>query len=166
MEGSHGQLGARFADGLGSHDADGFPDIYRSAMGQIPAITFGTNSVPGLAGEHRTDPEFFQPCFLNILGRIFVDFLIGIYNNFISVRVDNIFQGGTPQNTFSDPLNDLATFYQGGHIDTINSAAIQFGDDTVLSYVYQPSGKITGVSGFQGSVGQSFAGAVSGNKIL
>ena len=55
MEGAHGQLRSRLADGLGGNDADGLPHVDQGATGQIPAVAEGARAAAGLAGEHGTD---------------------------------------------------------------------------------------------------------------
>jgi hypothetical protein len=52
VEGPHGQLGSRLADGLGGQDTHGLPHLDRPAVGQVPSVAFGADPVFGAAGQH------------------------------------------------------------------------------------------------------------------
>jgi hypothetical protein len=55
VEGPHGQLGARLADGLGGQNTDGLPHLHTGAVGQIPSVALGTDAAFGTAGQRRAD---------------------------------------------------------------------------------------------------------------
>ena len=57
VEGTHGQLGARLADGLRGDVADSFTDGHQVVGGQGTAITELAHADAALAAEHRTDFE-------------------------------------------------------------------------------------------------------------
>ena len=52
VEGTHGQLGAGFADGLGGNDADRLARTHRLLGGQVHAVALGAHAAVGLAGQH------------------------------------------------------------------------------------------------------------------
>ena len=52
VEGTHGQLGAGLADGLGGDDAHGLTHAHGLADGQVDAVAVGAHAAAGLAGEH------------------------------------------------------------------------------------------------------------------
>ena len=58
VEGSHGQLGARLADGLGGDDADRLAHFDPPAGGEVPTVAGGADALRQLAGERRTHLHF------------------------------------------------------------------------------------------------------------
>ncbi len=50
MEGTHGQLGTRLTDGLGSYNTHGLTDVGQMATGQVTTITFATDTEVGFTG--------------------------------------------------------------------------------------------------------------------
>lgn len=58
VEGSHGQLGTRFADGLGSDGADGFAHFHLLGGGQVAAVAGTADPKVGFAGQYGTDLHF------------------------------------------------------------------------------------------------------------
>ena len=50
VEGSHGQLGPRFPDGLGSYRTNRFTDINHLTGCQVAAVAMGANAVAAVAG--------------------------------------------------------------------------------------------------------------------
>ncbi len=66
MEGPHGELGARLADGLGRDDPDRLADIDRSTSGEVAPVAFAANAMLALADQrradaHRLDPDLVDP---------------------------------------------------------------------------------------------------------
>ena len=55
MEGTHGQLGARLADGLGGDDTHRLAGAHRFADGQVDAVALGAHAAAGTAGQHGAD---------------------------------------------------------------------------------------------------------------
>ena len=55
VEGTHGQLGARLADGLGGDDAHRLTGAHGLADGQVDAVALGAHAAAGPAGEHGAD---------------------------------------------------------------------------------------------------------------
>src|SRR5690606_34765685 len=53
MEGPHGELGSRLADGLRGNDADSLADIDRSAPCQVAAVAGGAAPLPQVADQRR-----------------------------------------------------------------------------------------------------------------
>jgi hypothetical protein len=70
VEGTHGQLGAGLADGLGGDDADGLAGVHGLAGGQVDAVALGAHAALGLAGEHAADlGSSWMPCGLHLVRR-------------------------------------------------------------------------------------------------
>ena len=55
MEGTHGQLGARLADGLSCNNADGLAQLDRLTIGHVGAIAAGTDTDLCTAGQQAAD---------------------------------------------------------------------------------------------------------------
>ena len=58
MEGTHCQLGPRFADSLCSNGAHGLAYIYVMVCCQVASVAFAADTELGLTGQYRTDPDF------------------------------------------------------------------------------------------------------------
>src|SRR5580704_389098 len=55
VEGTHGELGSRFADGLRRDDAGCFAEFDETAGSQVAAVAHDANSALRFAGEHRAN---------------------------------------------------------------------------------------------------------------
>src|ERR1700691_2154540 len=55
VEGTHGELRSRLADGLRSDHARGFAEFYQAARGQIAAVAHDADAALGFASEHRAN---------------------------------------------------------------------------------------------------------------
>ena len=60
VEGTHGQLGAGFADGLGGDRADRLADVDQLAGGQRTAVALGAGTSSRLTGEDRADLDLLD----------------------------------------------------------------------------------------------------------
>ena len=78
VEGAHGELGARLADGLGGDDADRLADVHLAAAGQVAAVALDADAAPRLAGEHRADLHLVDAGVLDELDLGLVDLLVGL----------------------------------------------------------------------------------------
>ncbi len=68
VEGTHGQLRAGLADGLGGDDADRLAELDRQAGGQVAAIALHANAALGLASEHGANFQLLVADLLDVLG--------------------------------------------------------------------------------------------------
>ena len=166
MEGSEGQLCARFTNGLSGNNTNRFADIDRIHDREITAITIGTHAALGFAGQYRTNSDHFDSGFFDSIGMVLVDFLSGLDDNFVGDRVIYIIKGHTTENTIGERLDYFFTLFQGGNVDPENGIAIGLGDDYILSHVDQSPCQIPGISRLQGRIGQTFTSTVRGNEIF
>ena len=60
VEGTHGQLGTRLADGLGSDNADRLTNVNRRAATEVAAITLATQAVASIASQRSADSYFIN----------------------------------------------------------------------------------------------------------
>src|SRR6266849_6160794 len=167
VEGAHGELGARLADGLGRDDADGFAQFHQAAGGQIAAIASDADAFFALAGEDRTEFNFLHAGGFDGLGAHLINFLVGLGNHGLGVaRVMNVVTGKTADEPLAQLDHFVLAFVNRLHPDAVASAAILLPDDDVLRHVHQLAGHVTGVGGLEGGVGQALAGAVGRNEVF
>ena len=76
VEGTHGELGAGFADGLRRDDADRFAAFHQASGGEVAAVTGDANAALRFAGQHRADLDALDTGCLNRRRQIFGDFLV------------------------------------------------------------------------------------------
>src|SRR5258708_3829402 len=81
VERAHGELRARFADGLRGDDADRFAQFDHAAGSEIAAIAKRANAAAGFAGEHRTDAHALDTRALHLVRQLFGDFLVHVNND-------------------------------------------------------------------------------------
>jgi hypothetical protein len=72
----------------------------------------------------------------------------------------------TAFDTLRQTLNNFITLFQGRGFNATEGAAIHFADNNILRYVYQTTGKVTGVGRFKGRIRQTLTGTVRGDKEL
>ena len=97
---------------------------------------------------------------------LFVDLLPTVAENLFGERVDNIFDSHTPQDAFTQALNNFTALHQGFDINPHHGTTIIFEYHTVLGNIRQTTGQVARVRCFQGGIGQSLAGPVGRNKVL
>ena len=78
VEGTHGQLGAGFADGLRRDHADRFAAFDEASGGQIAAVARDADAALGFAGQHRADLDALDTGRLNGRCQFFGDFLVDV----------------------------------------------------------------------------------------
>ena len=149
VEGTHGKLRARFADGLRRDDADGFAQFNRIAAGHVFAVALGADAVTGFAGQNASDVNLFDACRFDGVRLIGGDHLVGFGDNFAGLRIDYVVQSETAVHAFAEAFDNAVVDVQNRRYPRASGvAAIRFSDDNVLSNVDQTTGKITGVCCF------------------
>src|SRR5262249_503352 len=167
MERAHGQLSARFADGLRRDDADRFTKLDKVAGGQVPTVAHRAHTAATLAGEHRADLELLNTDALQVGRNLLVDVLVRLDGVFLFVdRVGDCFAAHTPDDTLSEIDHFLIALINRTHDDPVYGSTVVGNDDNVLRRIHQFAGEITGVRSFQRRIGKTFTGAVSGNEVL
>jgi hypothetical protein len=165
VEGTHGELGAGFADRLSGDDAYRFAAFDQPAGGQVAAVAGDANATLRFAGEHRADFHALDTGRLNGGGEVFGDFLID-RNDDVAFVIDLIFESDATHDAVAQRLDDFARFDDGLDDDAFCGAAIVFGDDDVLSDVDQTASEVAGVGRFKSRIGQTFTRAVSRDEVL
>src|SRR5690606_3510030 len=99
VEGTHGQLGTRFTDGLGSDNTYRFTHVHLVTTGQITTVTLGTDAVTGLTGNRRAHPDFVYTRALNHFDGLLVEQCARRNNGVVLVsRREHITSRHTTQN--------------------------------------------------------------------
>src|SRR5210317_151584 len=136
------------------------------ATSQVTTIAGRADAATTLTGEDRADLDFLYSCVLDLLNQGLINGLIVLNKNLVRNRVDNIFESSTPQNTIAQRLDNFTALDQGADIDAVQSTAIVFHNDCVLSNVNQTTGEVTRVSCLKRCIGQTFTGTVSRDEVL
>src|ERR1039457_3963937 len=131
VEGTHGQLGAGFADGLRRDHADGFAALHQPPGGQVAAVAGHADAAFGFAGEHGADFDALDTGRLNGRRQFFGDLLVDA-DDHVAFIVPLIFQRHSAHDAVAQRFDDFAGFDDRLHVDAFGGAAIVFADDHVL----------------------------------
>ncbi len=163
VERTHGELGARFADGLSGDNPDGFAQVYGLGVSQAPAIAFLANAAASFAGQGRSHHDFVH-LLAQLFGQLAGDVLVALGDRF-AVDFDIPGEHPTHEAIFEGNQHAIAI----GHGADGNAAlgtAIALAHDRVLADVHQAASQITRVSGSQCRIDQSLTGTVRGNNVF
>ena len=171
MEGAHGELGARLADGLGRDDAHRLADVHRAAGGQVGAIALGANAALAAAGKYAAALDGLDPCGDNLIPYIIGNQLVAANDQLPGIGIVHILCGIPAQQPVAQGFHHVVAVQDGGDGHTLGAfapalAAILLPDDHVLGYVHQAAGQIARVRRAQGRIRQALPGAVGGDEEL
>src|SRR5664280_784192 len=165
VEGTHGELGPRLADGLRRDNARGLAQLDQPAGSQVAPVTHHAHAPPRFAGEHGADLDPLDTGRLHRTGQVFGDLLVDV-NDDVAFVVLDFLQRDAAHDTVAQRLDDLARLHDGGDVDAIDRTAIVFADDHVLRHVHQAPGQVARVRRLESGIGQSLTGAVGGDEVL
>src|SRR5208282_6823970 len=166
MEGAHRELRAGLADRLRGDGPDRLAQVDQMAAAEVASVALDAHPLARLAGQHRADLDALGAGVLDRLDLIFVDHFVGADQDFVGERVAHVFERDAAEYAVAEPLDNLAAFDQRSHLDAVDRAAIQLGDDRILRHVDQAAGQITRIRGLERGIGQTLAGAVSRDEVL
>ena len=158
VEGTHGQLGARFANGLSGDNAHGLAHGDRLAVSQRGAVALAAHAVLGPAVQHRADLDALHAPAGNQLGVVVVHQLI-LGHQHIAVFVAEILHQITANETLLQRLDGLGTRGNLKDLQALGSAAVVLQNDDLLGDIHQTAGQVTGVGGTQSRIRQALPGA-------
>ena len=165
VEGTHGELRSRLADGLRRDDAGGLAQLDQTARRQVAAVAHHADTALGFAGEHRANLHPLDTGGLHRVGQVLRDLLVDVDDDVAFVVLD-LLQRNAAHDTVAQRLDDLARLHDGGDVDAIDRSAIVFADDHVLRHVDQTTREVAGVRGLESGIGQAFTRAVRGDEVL
>ena len=166
VEGAHGELRSRFADGLGSDDADGQAFLNEPAGGHIHAVAKGANAARAFAGERAADANLVQTEPFDARGDFLGNQLVFGQNHFIGHQVADRIASGAAHDVFAKTDVHFLALVGGGLGHAIDRAAVVMIHDYVLGDVGELAGEVAGVGGLERGVGQSLACAVRGAEVF
>ena len=166
MEGTQGQLGTRFADGLGGDNTHGFAFLNHAVGGQVAAIAFGADTVFRLAGEHRTDFDALDRRLFDFLGNLFGDFFARVNEDFAREGVLHIVHRNTAEDTLRKRSDNLFVVFELGAYETTQRAAVFFVDNHIVGHIDETTGEVSGVGRLQGRIGKTFTGTVGRDEVF
>ena len=132
VEGSHGQLGAGFADGLSGDDSHGFAEFDHLASGKIATVAFCTATALAFAGQYRANFHLLDADSFHCKGGFFVDQGIFLEED---LATDGVLDGFATHaaNEAGGKVNDLfVALVDWSNDNSQGSAAVVLVDDDVL----------------------------------
>ena len=132
MERTHGELGARLADGLSGDDADGLARVDGTADSEVDAVAVGADAALSVAGEDGADLDFMDAVLLEDGGVLADEHVAAVKDKLACRRVADIVGGIASVDAVAERLDDLALVIHGRDNDTIVSAAVVLADDDIL----------------------------------
>ena len=90
VECAHGQLRPRFANRLGSNNADRFAGTNQGAASQVTAIALGAKTITGFAGQRTAYTDFVDIQLFDDIHSILAEQGARRKNDFLGVRMNNI----------------------------------------------------------------------------
>src|SRR5690606_29418171 len=166
MEGTHGELGAGFTDGLSSDNADSFTDIDRGTTCQVATIASRTAALTQVANQRRANADRLDASLFDDVDVLFLEQDALGSNQLTRDRVIDIVRSGTAQNALAQRSHDLTCVNDRLHGQATLGAAILGHDDGVLRNVDQTTGQVTRVRGLQSGISQPLTGTVGRVEVL
>jgi hypothetical protein len=143
VERTHGQLGTRLTDRLGSDNAD----LHRCSPGDREpghAVALGADAVAGFAADRRTHDHFVDAVQLDELDPLLVEQGAGRNDDVLGPGL-NTSRAMTRPSTLTQRLDNVAAFDVRSHQQAVLGAAIDLGHHQILRNVHQTTSQVTGV---------------------
>ena len=166
VEGTHGQLRARLADGLRRDDADRFAHVDGAADGEVDAVALGTDAGLGFAGHDAADEGAVDAVGLQNGGVGRHQHMIGVKEHFAGFGIGDRLCREAAVNGGGKVLDQLAAVVLGLGPDALLGTAVLLTDDDVLADVDHAAGQVTGVGGTKRRIGHALSGATGGDEVL
>jgi hypothetical protein len=107
VEGTHGELRSRLADGLRRDDAGGFAQFDQASRCQVAAVAHHADAALRFAGQHRADFHALDAGRLNRSRQVFRDFLVDVDDD-VAVIVLDFLQRHAAHDAVAQRLDDFA----------------------------------------------------------
>ena len=165
VEGAHGELGARLADGLRRDDADGRARAHQLTPGEVAPVAELADAALGLAGHRGADVDARHLKGFEAVGDGFVDLLVAVDDDLAGGVVGHGSGGVAADDAVAEVLHRLALVALLDP-ETGRGLAVVVADDDVLGDVDQAAGEVAGIRRAEGGIGKALAGAVGGDEVL
>ncbi len=124
VEGAHGELRTRLADGLGGDHAHGLADIDRRAAREVAAIALAADAALQLAGQRRPDANLLNLRLLDGPGLGLVDEVARLDDDRARGRVGHVVGRNAAQHTVAYGDENFARVDHGAELDALVGAAV------------------------------------------
>ncbi len=125
VERTHGELRARFADGLRRDHADRFAALHQPSGGQVAAVARDANAALRFAGQHRADLDALDTGRLNRRRQVFGDLLVDADDD-VAFVVLLIFERHAAHDAVAQRLDDFAGFDDRLDVDAFGRCRNRF----------------------------------------
>ena len=168
MERTHCQLCTRFTDGLSSDNTESIADFRITVCRQVLTIAFYANTMFNIASQNRTDQNAIDTASFDTICNFRCEFLTGSNDQatVIISRVTDILCAEATEQTIFQRQQFFVTFDNRTYPDTFHRTAVFTTANDVLRNVNKFTGHVTGVSGLQRRVSQTFTGTVCRNEVF
>src|SRR5690606_14600874 len=166
VEGTHGQLGTRLTDGLGSNNTHCLTDVDLVTTGQIATVALGANTVTGFTGDRRTHHHFVDAVALDELDPLLVDQRASRHDDFVGTRLRHVLGNHSTQYAITQRLDDVPALDVRSQQQALLGAAIPLVHHQILCHVNQTTSQVTGVRGLQCGIRQTLTSTVGGDEVL
>ena len=166
VERTHGQLGTRLTDGLGSDNTDRFTDVHLMPASQVTTVALGADTVAGFAADRRAHDDFIDAVQLDEFNPLLVYQRTAWNDDFVGAWLEHVTGDHSTQYALAQRLDDVAAFDVRGHQQTVFGTAIDLGHHQILRDVYQTTSQVTGVRSLQGGIRQTLTSTVSRDEVL
>ncbi len=161
MEGPHGELRARLANGLRGHNTHRVANVRQPAIAQVAPVALRADAVGRETLEHRANVDGPDAGHDHRVHRVVIQ--LAAHRDMLEAGHGSLEH--TPNHAAAEGGVHLLAVVLGDP-DAFDGAAVLRQHDHVLRDVDQAAGQIARLRGPQRRVGQSLAGAVAGDEIL
>ena len=166
MEGTHGQLGTRLADGLRSNHTHSLAVVDQTTTTQIAAVAHGAQTKACFAVQGGADFDFVNAQHFEFVDQVFVEHRASFRQHSACFWMHDVFSRHATQDTFTQRFDHLTTFDDSAHDLSVAGAAIHVGHHQVLGHVDQTTCQVARVRCLQRGIGQTFTRTVCRDEVL
>src|SRR3990167_3137847 len=166
VERTHGQLGTRLTDRLGSNNTDRFTNVDLVTTCQVATVALGADAIAGFTSDRRMHDHLIDTVQLDEFNPLLVHQGTGWNDDVFGARLKHVTGDYTTQYTLTQRLNYVTAFNMRSHQQAMLGAAIDCGNHQILRYVYQTTSQVTGVSSFQRGIRKTLTSTVRRDEVL
>ena len=149
MEGTHGQLSTRLADGLCGDNADRLAQTDRLAVCHIGTVAACADTGLCTAGQQAADLQLGNASSLDLVCIVQVDHLAFRHDHLAGDGVDHIAHSKAADQALAEALDLLLALVDLRHPQAVSGATVDLAHNDILRDIDHAAGQVTGVSGTQ-----------------